>query len=150
MGYCKFKEDCKRKHLRTECEDLDKCKSIKSCHKRYSKICEKGAFGNFRFGESCANKNNKPTENVDNAELKIKKLDKVLHVMTRKVLSLESEVEELNKKDINEVKEKVSEVTKGKYQYKSFKSKITSTPKKMLLRKWSTKKMYSAVQSVNM
>ena len=29
--YCKFKSECKRKHLSEDCKDLQNCKNMKSC-----------------------------------------------------------------------------------------------------------------------
>ena len=42
--YCKYKNQCKRKHFSIECEELNNCKNIKSCdnkHQEQSKVKDK-------------------------------------------------------------------------------------------------------------
>ena len=99
FGYCWFKRKCKRKHLRTENEDLEDCKNVQSCHKRHPKRCKSYALGNCRFKNSCAYKYHKPTINKDHKILddKVELLEKVVHALTRKVLSLEEEAEKRKK-----------------------------------------------------
>ena len=36
FGYCKYKEDCKRKHLKEECDKSITCKNNKTCIKKTS------------------------------------------------------------------------------------------------------------------
>ena len=131
FGYCKFKEECKRQHLSTECEDLDNCKSIKICKKRHPKSCKKHVFGKCRFGESCAYKHHKPAENKDHEELKDKMavLEKVMHAMTRKVLSLESEVEKLKKKNILNIEDELKEIEYNKVTKELTKEKVQQSMK---------------------
>lgn len=97
-GYCRFKNECNKRHLSSECEDLE-CKNSKGCEKRHPKRCKRYASGNCRF-ENCAYKHQKPTiaEDPEQLKEKLQVIEKVLHAMTRKVLSLETEVEQLKKK----------------------------------------------------
>ena len=117
FGYCRYQKECKKRHLSRECEDLDDCANSRSCQKRHPKRCKKYASGNCRFGNDCAYKHQKPTKNQDHEDLKVKleKVEKVLHAMTRKVLSLEEEVKDSKNKSITDdiikdLKKKVSEL----------------------------------------
>ena len=98
FGFCRFKDDCKKKHLTTECEDLYNCKKTKSCNKRHPKRCKRYSSEKCRFEHECAYKHQKPPVNEDHEELKekVKVLEKVLHAKTRKVLGLKTQVEALN------------------------------------------------------
>ena len=115
FGYCKFQDKCKRTHFNSECEDLDTCKNIKSCQKRHPKRCKKYASKNCRFNKSCAYNHQKPTPDKDHELLneKVSVLEKVVHELKQKVLSMELEIEQLKKKNTNakgtsiEVHEKV-------------------------------------------
>ena len=40
-GFCKYKEDCKRKHHSEEVENHTTCKDIKNCNKIHSEVCKK-------------------------------------------------------------------------------------------------------------
>ena len=132
-GYCKFKSECKQKHLSEECEDLENCKIIKSCTKRHPKRCKKHDSEKCRFGETCAYKhlestknkeydilkekvheleqivNMEKTKNKDSDILKekLQKVEKVVHALTRKVLSLETKLEKVERENskIEECKE---------------------------------------------
>ena len=144
-GYCKFKSECKRKHLSEECKDLENCKSIKSCDKRHPKRCKKHDSGKCRFEETCAYKHLKPTkikeyeilkEKVEKLEQvvqmeqaknkdsdilkeKLQKVEIVVHALTRKVLSLESELGKVEKKDTNILNVDESKDPKTKPEIKS-------------------------------
>ena len=52
---------------------------------------QKKASENCRFGNYCTYKHQKPTKNKDHEDIKVKleQGEKVLHAMTRKVLSLD-------------------------------------------------------------
>ena len=104
-GYCRFKTECKKKHLSSECADLEECKNSKGCQKRHPKLCKRYASGNCRFENGCAYKHKKSSTTEENEQLKdkLQVFEKVLHAMTRKVLSLETEVEKLIKKSSNNV-----------------------------------------------
>ena len=89
-----------KRHPKTECEDLEDCKSIKSCPKRHPKRCKRYAWGNCRFKNECAYDHQNPTINKDEKLLndKIEVLEKVVRSLTRKDLSLEAEAEKRKKK----------------------------------------------------
>ena len=97
FGFCKHKQNCKRRHFVEECNDLSKCKVIKSCLKRHPKACKKFVTGHCRFENDCAYKHEKLIPNKEQVEMteKLKQLEVVLHAMTRKVLSMEKEIKEL-------------------------------------------------------
>ena len=135
FGFCKYRNECKKKHFIVECEDPD-CKTQKSCDKRHPKRCRKHDLGRCRFENECAYKHLKPANNQDHEELKVKVaalektvqeitktnkdneefkekfkvLEKVLHAMTRKVLYLETALKDIKEKsNIEHVKEKENE-----------------------------------------
>ena len=99
FGFCKFREECKRKHFNEECKDLNKCKDIQTCRKRHPKYCIKYASGKCRFQNDCAYKHQDPIKNVEDAQTaeKYKSLETVVQARTRKVLSLEEEMTEVKK-----------------------------------------------------
>ena len=120
-GYCKFKSECKRKHLSEECKDLQNCKNMKSCEKRHPKRCKKHDSEKCRFGEISTYKRLEPEQNkefdimkeklqkleeivqkehtknkeYDILKEKLKKLEQVVPALTRKVLSLENELKKV-------------------------------------------------------
>ena len=174
FGYCKYLVKCKGIHYNEECKDLSGCKSVQSCKKRHPKRCKKFSSGNCSFGIDCAY-NHKITEKEEEANaLKkkvevleklvidltnkvetmeqdtVEKLQVVVRAMSRKVLSLESEIKniKINSKPSKDVKEQaVSEMAKEKDAGKEESEEIlfdpndikdtTSTPKvkKHLLKK---------------
>ena len=89
--------------------------------KIYWKACKKYASENCRFGNDCAYKHQKSTKKKDHENLKVKleQVKKVLHAMTRKVLSLEEEFKDLKNKSITNapiqhLKKKVAELYEEK------------------------------------
>ena len=89
-----------------------------SARKWHPKRCNKYESGNCRFGNDCAYKHQKPTKKQDHEDLKVKleQVEKLLHAMTRKVLSLEEEVKNKSITDdiIKDLKKKVSELCEEK------------------------------------
>ena len=54
FGFCKFKDDYKKKHLEETCEDLSTSANSKGWHKRHPRGCERHALEGFcRFGLEC-------------------------------------------------------------------------------------------------
>ena len=130
FGFCRFKESCKRKHYSEVCENLSMCINIKKCPKRHPKMCRRFNTDNIcRFKEECAYSHKRINANedvnglkdkVDKLEKMVKELtkkveihnleqmEKVLHALTRKVLSQEKEIEAMknniktNKNEVNE------------------------------------------------
>ena len=95
------------------CEDLSGCKDIKQCEKRHPKTCKKySSVSGCRHGEKCAYNHNVTTQDEERIKLKdkldisekkvadmaskessmLEKLEIVVKALTRKVLSLESEL----------------------------------------------------------
>ena len=108
FGFCKFRKECKRRHFNEECKDLDKCSSIKTCRKRHPKHCKRYDSGQCRYKEDCTYKHQEPIKNMEQAQMveKLKKLETVVHALTRKVLSLEEEMIKIKKnKKVIEVDE---------------------------------------------
>ena len=117
FGFCRYKDECNKKHFNTECKDLGDCKSTKTCHKRHPKKCKRYDIGNCRFEDGCAYKHHMPTQNTDHAQFKekLEQMEKVLHAMTRKVLSLETDMKDMkinHHKTVEELKKQLSECLK--------------------------------------
>ena len=54
-GYCKYKSNCKKKHVEGQCEALSECKEVKDCNKRHPKVCKRLLAQKFnKFGKECA------------------------------------------------------------------------------------------------
>ena len=51
-GYCKYKEQCRRKHYQEKCEELGACKGARTCPKRHPKACKR-----FNTDKGCTFKN---------------------------------------------------------------------------------------------
>jgi hypothetical protein len=149
FGYCKYKNDCKKRHFKEECIDLAACKTIKICMKRHPKSCTKYAMGQCRHENDCDYKHKDPVKNTEHNQMaeKLKQLEKVVHALTRKVLSLEEELTEIRKnktkdehlklpclcknsgeKEHEDLKENVVEV-KEDISEKDFNPKSSSSPK---------------------
>ena len=101
FGYCKYKDDCQKKHFSEECGDLSECKNIKSCDKSHPKKCKINDSGNCSYKNLCAYNHQKTVIDKYQAEIneKVKKMEIVVQALTRKVLSLEEELKEVKKKD---------------------------------------------------
>ena len=70
-GYCKYKEQCTRKHYKEKCEELGDCKGVRVCPKRHPKACkrintEKGC----NFENECAYKHTNLHEIPKQTDLK--------------------------------------------------------------------------------
>jgi hypothetical protein len=78
FGFCKYKEECRRRHFSEECEHLSTCKSISSCMKRHPRPCKKFASGQCKYKNHCAYKHLEPKENREQSEMieKVKQLEK--------------------------------------------------------------------------
>ena len=83
--FCRYKQECKRRHFVEECKDLSMCKAIKSCLKRHPKTCKKFVSGHCRFQMDCPYKHEKPIPNKEQVQTteNLKQLEHVLHVMSR-------------------------------------------------------------------
>ena len=138
-GFCKYKENCTKKHLNEECKD-PKCKSKGSCDKRHPKLCKRYIQEkNCPYGETCGylhrEKEKSPEEKKlmerieqleavvkekSTAEMKMEEavrgLEKVVKAMSRKVIHLEEEI--INIKDNSKINVS-KELFKDKSQYKS-------------------------------
>ena len=135
FGYCKFKSNCKNKHVTQVCDD-EKCVQ-KKCPKRHPRNCKYDTtFGSCKLGTACAyahgkkNENNKLEQKLDQLieitkkkDDEIDKLikmnndkDKIIDTLLKKIKEKDEVVEQLVE-DMKLVKEKVSvtkDVTKEK------------------------------------
>ena len=55
FGFCKFKQSCKKDHVKEECRSGIYCEHIKTCTLRHPKMCKRIILeGLCQFGEKCA------------------------------------------------------------------------------------------------
>ena len=164
FGHCKFKERCKRNHYSEICKQNQACQSIKTCPKRHPKKCKTNYTDQgCRFGFDCSYEHNQVTnKDCEKAKVKLKEkvdllensvvelndkvecmkgekfeqLDKVVRALTRKVLSLENELEELKRNSVprkvvkepgvsNKVKEKKVETREVELEENCSKNKAS-------------------------
>ena len=139
FGYCKYNKDCKKKHVKGECKDLATCKNITNCMKRHPKCCIKYASGKCRYETDCSYKHQEPAEIKEHNQLsdKVKQLEKVVHALTCKVLSLEEEVTEIRDNNKNNEEKVILALKDREKAFEdednttniNFKPKISSSPK---------------------
>ena len=96
FGFCKFKELCRKGHVKQICEDSD-CKETKICSKRHPKVCKRYAAENeCKFGVECSYRHIKSAKCLEQNKMK------------EKVEEMEKKMEELELKAENsEMKDKV-------------------------------------------
>jgi uncharacterized C2H2 Zn-finger protein len=109
-GYCKFKEKCRRLHIKKTCENNASCTNIKSCLKRHPKVCKlHDLYKSRRFGSDCSYLHTKSKKESENDE-RLEYLENCLKDMTEKVKGLEEELSEI-KANINSAENKAKEVS---------------------------------------
>ena len=107
FGFCKFKDLCKKKHLKETCEDLSACENSKSCHKRHPRGCKRHAVEGFcRFGLGCAYHHKEPptTKNHLEINMKVEELERVVNKMADKIVHLEGKIKEMESKEREVIK----------------------------------------------
>ena len=85
FGFCKFKNMCKRKHYKEECNNQN-CQEKNTCQKRHHKSCRRYSLGNIRFKKDCAFKHPSKLVVKDQCEIeqKVKFLENIVHEMAAK------------------------------------------------------------------
>ena len=87
LGFCKFKNKCKSKHVNEVCEEIS-CE-VQSCDLRHPRTCKfYSAYGRCKFGEWCFYKHEKKTNRL---------LDSDYQELMNKLNQLEKK---MNEKDI--------------------------------------------------
>ena len=102
FGFCKFKERCKKKHLKETCENRSSCVNVKSCEKRHPYECKRSVSEGFcSFGSDCAyhHQAQVKTNNESEVNAKVDKLEKTLNEMHEKFLKLETKIKNIESKD---------------------------------------------------
>ena len=127
LGFCKFREHCRKKHENTICEKASECTEEK-CIKRHPKICKNYIKdNNCRFNNKCAyhhkeNENNQEQMNeqfklailkherdIQELNEEVNKMKNMIHTMTLElvkctqnhVATVETDAENINIADIN-------------------------------------------------
>ena len=112
-GYCKFKTNCKNKHVTQVCDD-EKCSQTK-CHKRHPRMCRFFFnFGTCKLGNLCAYKHDKNNEfeklekkmnDVLKRSMENDNLIKDLVQDVKKLIQKNEEKDDIIQKLVKEVKE---------------------------------------------
>ena len=136
FGSCKYKQSCKNKHLEETCQELSACLTLKSCEKRHPKKCKRYANEGFCwFGTGCAYHHQVqstliPNNNTIEINIKVEKLEKMVHEMAETIVTLESKLKEIESKDVIKEKEAAKQVEDPKnITSKKVKSKDTKEKK---------------------
>ena len=94
MGFCKFREHCRKKHDNTICEKAGKC-TEEMCIKRHPKICKSYTTNNkCRFNNACAYQH-KENENdqekvIEQFKLAILKHERDIHELHDEVTKMKN------------------------------------------------------------
>ena len=95
-GYCKFKDECRKHHVKDICELGTSCKMSKVCPKRHPKTCKKAIFEGFcRHGDHCAYSHSPTTNDQRNIGVimgKVETLEKIVQEMAQQIISLQAEI----------------------------------------------------------
>ena len=115
FGYCKYKNECKKNHVKEYCKDGQNCESVKLCTSRHPKMCKRIALeGLCRFGEKCAYSHKRISnftslehENV-HEDVKVLKVEvNALKKALKSLIDIREEKEEL-KKAVIDIKEEIN------------------------------------------
>ena len=131
FGFCKFKEQCKKKNLKEFCKDLYACVDQKSCHKRHPRECKRYALEGFcRLGDGCVyhHKELSPNKRILEVDKKVEELEKALNKMADKIVNLEVELKEMKLKQKEAVK--IKEATQDPKIYTSEKGNFMDSKEK--------------------
>ena len=84
-GFCRYKEECMKKHLKQECKELKNCPDKKICDKRHPKLCKRYVLeGSCIFGKRCNYLHKEKEMSPDQKSLKerVEELEKVVNDKT--------------------------------------------------------------------
>ena len=102
-GYCKYKNKCKREHMKETCQDLNHCKDQRICNKRHPRVCKMYVEDRIcRLRNDCAYHHPLEKEELtfDNKEIndlkeKVDTLKFIVHLLVKKIENLESEIHKI-------------------------------------------------------
>ena len=117
-GYCKFKEECRRRHVNTICEN--KSCEVSTCNSRHPKWCKYPIqYGRCKFNP-CAFLYFERDDSIDN-------LTKENELISENIRKLDKEIEKLNDKlaSSNNLDEKLSAVEVKMDQFNSMREEIS-------------------------
>ena len=101
-GYCKFKTNCKYKHVNVVCDD-DKCDQ-RVCEKRHPRKCKYFTnFGDCKLGPNCA------FAHKDNGKIKMEKLEQKIDELHKIIQDKEKIIDQLVN-DVQNLKSVVDEL----------------------------------------
>ena len=93
FGFCKFKQQRKKKHYSEICQDFKACQNIETCPKRHPKRCRKNILENVcNFGSDCAYRHEISNDTIKYNETgaKIDRLEKIVIEMASKLENKEN------------------------------------------------------------
>ena len=99
FGFCKFKSQCRYKHVTEVCDD-QKC-NTKSCQKRHPRMCKYFVnFGSCKLGTTCAYAHEiQRNKEIGRLEQKLEELTKIINGKDDVIKNLASKIEDLVKKN---------------------------------------------------
>jgi hypothetical protein len=131
-GYCKFKEHCRKHHIKELCETV-KCTS-KTCKYRHKRICKFFmANKTCKFGEHCEylHKNTGPNSEIDILVDQTSTLKNTVKILSEKITILEAKMQNKTDKKIPSSKQTFKcEVCEYKASTKSVLKRHTTTKHK--------------------
>ena len=99
-GFCKYKENCKKRHLEDECTNLNNCRSKNTCEKRHPKMCRRYVWeGSCRYGNKCEYIHKEKEKSMEEGKLnkRIDDLEKIVEKKSLEQKKMEMAVRELEK-----------------------------------------------------
>ena len=93
FGYCRYKEQCRRRHYREICIENENCKARMECPKRHPKKCKKyRTEKGCRFGSDCSYEHT-----IQHVSTKANETQENL-ILKNKVVLLEASLKDLENK----------------------------------------------------
>ena len=117
FGFCKFREQCTKEHVKEKCKHSSACKNLKNCNKRHQRVCKRFVLERFcKFGDGCAylldaGPNTKEAYNKLVEDLKNIKAEVDLLKRTVKSQNFIKEEAKAFQKLINTIKNEINQIT---------------------------------------
>ena len=99
-GYCKYKNKCKREHMKEACEDLNHCMDQRICNKRHPRVCKIYVEDRVcRFRSDCAYhhplEKEELTFEINDLKEKVDTLKLIVYLLADKIENLEFEMHKI-------------------------------------------------------
>ena len=159
FGFCKFKLQCRYKHVTEVCDDK-KC-IPKTCQKRHPRMCKYFVnYGSCKLGTTCAYAHKiQRNEEIGRLEQKLEELTKIINGKDDVIKNLASKIEDLVKKNnekdgiieklVKDVKELSTKQEEDKNVVASSKKVTRASKKKENIEKVVVTKKSSSSETLN-